>query len=44
MELEAVNTASTYDFIAYDPVKTTLLESEAETEELTNHNAQLRFL
>ena len=30
---------STYDSIVYDPVKTRLLESEAEAEEPTNHNA-----
>ena len=30
---------SAYDSVAYDPVKTRLLESEAEAEEPTNHNA-----
>ena len=30
---------SAYDFDAYDPVKTELLESQAEAEEPTNHNA-----
>ena len=44
MELEAVNTASTYDFIAYDPVKTTLSESEAEAGEPTNRKARNRAL
>ena len=31
---------SVYDSVAYDPVKTRLLESEAEVEEPTNHKAQ----
>ena len=30
---------SAYDSDAYDPVKTRLLESQAEAEEPTNHNA-----
>ena len=29
-----------FDSIAYDPVKTRLLESEEEAEEPTNHKAQ----
>ena len=30
--------------VAYDPVKTTLLELEAEAEEQTNHKAQNQIL
>ena len=36
--------ATLYDAIAYDPVKTSLLESEAEAEEPTNHKARNRTL
>ena len=35
---------SVYDSVAYDPVKTMLLESEAEAEEPTNRKAQSRTL
>ena len=35
---------SAYDSVAYDPVKTRLLESEAEAEKPTNHNARNRTL
>ena len=33
---------SVYDSVAYDPVKTRLLESEGEAEEPTNHKARNR--
>ena len=35
----AFSSNSAFDYVAYDPVKTMLLESEAEAEEPTNHNA-----
>ena len=34
----------TYDFVAYNPVKTRLLDSEAEAEVQTNHNASSQAL
>ena len=35
---------SAYNSVAHDPVKTRLLESEAEVEEQTNRKAQNRIL
>lgn len=35
---------SAYDSVTYDPVKTTMLESEAEAEETNNHKTRNRVL
>ena len=43
-ESESISSDSVYDSVAYDPVKTRLLESEAEAEEPTNRKARNRTL
>ena len=40
----AISSDFVYDSVAYDPVKTRLLESEAEAEEPTNRNSRNRTL
>ena len=40
----SISSDSVYDSAAYDPVKTKLSESEAETEDPTNHKARNRTL